>query len=242
MTFKGFLALIVIILGIVITLCLIVHFSPKEIDKLIIQVINRLSYRDATDGLTPEQIYTPKRGQIKASVHKKAYVIAQGYMSAYEAKRKEFKDILQKKRVLNDKGRVPYENISKIEPLFDSYMKANRQLLQKSVLTEGISPKEFFYLQRKNRGDAVGVYILCNKNNGKHYVGQAKRLYFRVNQHFTGKGNPDVYRDYEKGDEFLIKMIKLTESGYDDIDKLEKDKIEEYQAYYRGYNKTIGNG
>ena len=242
MTFKGFLAFVFIIIGIVITICLIVYFAPKPLDKVILEVINQLSFRDATEGLTPDKIYTPKRGQIKAGIYKKSSVIAQGYWDAYQVKKAEFMDILRKKGVLNEKGQVPYERINSVQPLFDSYMKTNRSLLQKNVLTEGISPKEFFYLHRKMQGDCVGVYILCNQSNGKHYVGQAKRLYYRVNQHFTGKGNPDVYRDYVNGNEFLIKMIKLTESGYSDIDKLEKDKIEEYQAYYRGYNKTIGNG
>ena len=58
-----------------------------------------------------------------------------------------------------------------------------------------------------------------------YYVGQATRVLYRVNQHFTGNGNPDVYSDYRSGDTFALKMVKLTESGYDDLDKLEKDTI-----------------
>ena len=34
-------------------------------------------------------------------------------------------------------------------------------------------------------------------------------IFDRVNAHFTGKGNGDVYADYKYGDEFIIKMISL---------------------------------
>lgn len=104
------------------------------------------------------------------------------------------------------------------------------------------TPVEFFEYKRTVSGDAVGVYIIYNIDKDKFYVGQAKRLLYRINQHFTGHGNPDVYVDYRQGDSFRIAMIKLIDSGYEDLDKLEKDKIREYHAYEQGYNKTKGNG
>ena len=87
----------------------------------------------------------------------------------------------------------------------------------------------------------VGVYIFHNESKDLYYVGQAKRLFFRINQHFTGHGNGDVYADYKYGDDFAIKIIPLADSGYQDIDLLEKDVIQKYDAYHRGYNRTRGN-
>lgn len=106
-----------------------------------------------------------------------------------------------------------------------------------------MTPEQFFRLRKSIHGDMVGVYIIYNKNRKKHYVGQATRLFFRVNQHFTGHGNGDVYADYKRGkDRFTIKLVPLVNSGYYDLDLLEKDLIDKYNAYTKGYNKTRGNG
>ena len=105
----------------------------------------------------------------------------------------------------------------------------------------GMSPDDFFVFKKQVNGDSVGVYIIYNQTKNMYYVGQAKRLCFRVNQHFTGHGNGDVYADYKYGDQFLIKLITLRESGYDDLDKLERDMIMQYHANIDGYNKTAGN-
>lgn len=106
---------------------------------------------------------------------------------------------------------------------------------------DGMSPTAFFAFKASTNGDSVGVYIIFNQTKNMYYVGQAKRLCFRVNQHFTGHGNGDVYADYKYGDQFLIKLITLRESGYDDLDKLERDMIMQYHANIDGYNKTAGN-
>ena len=106
-----------------------------------------------------------------------------------------------------------------------------------------ITPEQFFKLRKTIDGDIVGVYVLYNKKRKMYYVGQATRLFFRVNQHFTGHGNGDVYGDYKRGkDHFTIKLIPLVNSGYYDLDALEKDMIKKYDSYNNGYNKTRGNG
>lgn len=106
-----------------------------------------------------------------------------------------------------------------------------------------ITPEQFFKLRKNVSGDMVGVYVIYNKNKRMYYVGQATRLFFRVNQHFTGHGNGDVYADFKRGhDKFTIKLLPLVNSGYYDLDKFEKDMIAKYDAYNNGYNKTQGNG
>lgn len=126
------------------------------------------------------------------------------------------------------------------------FRKARNNAIQRNMddflnRVEAITPDEFFEIRDRQKGDIVGVYIIHNESRNQYYVGQAKKLFFRINQHFTGHGNGDVYADYKYGDDFSIKIIKLSESGYDDIDQLEKDMIEKYHAFNAGYNRTSGN-
>jgi len=117
-----------------------------------------------------------------------------------------------------------------------------RDLRERRRMKGAMTPEEFFELREKAEGDFVGVYILYNATKRLYYVGQAKRVLFRVNQHFTGHGNGDVYADYVYRNRFRIKLVKLTESGYEDLDALERDMIEAYHAFSIGYNKNAGNG
>lgn len=108
-------------------------------------------------------------------------------------------------------------------------------------LNKSITPGEFLEMKSKTNGDFVGVYIIYNRSRNMYYVGQAKKVLFRLNQHFTGHGNGDVYADYIYGDDFILNTIPLTQSGYSDLDLLEKDMIKHYDACRSGYNRTIGN-
>ncbi len=74
-----------------------------------------------------------------------------------------------------------------------------------------------------------------------YYVGQGNKVFQRVNNHFTGHGNDDVYADYKYGDEFTIKMIELNRSGFSTLNELERNTILTYDAYTKGYNKTKRN-
>lgn len=87
----------------------------------------------------------------------------------------------------------------------------------------------------------AGVYVLHNETKDMFYVGQGKEVLNRVNSHFTGKGNGDVYADYKYGDNFAISIISLEGSGYDTLNELERDTISCYDAFRKGYNKTRGN-
>ena len=115
-----------------------------------------------------------------------------------------------------------------------------------------ITPKQFFKIRNRSNGGRgrqlisnkyafAGVYILYNHTKDLYYVGQAKNVFSRVNSHFTGHGNGDVYADYKYGDEFTIKMIELKGSGFKTLNELERSAIKTYNAYAKGYNKTRGN-
>ena len=83
-----------------------------------------------------------------------------------------------------------------------------------------LSPEEFFSLRNNAKvknlnaenSHFAGVYILHNKTKNMYYVGQGKDVFNRVNSHFTGKGNGDVYADYKYGDDFFY--FSLLETYY----------------------------
>ena len=116
--------------------------------------------------------------------------------------------------------------------------------------TAEMTPEDFLEMRNRKFGgpqkyalqhNFAGVYILFNKSKNMYYVGQATKILDRVNNHFTGKGNGDVYADYKYGDTFTIKMIALENSGFDSLNALEKATIGKYDAFSKGYNKTRGN-
>ena len=86
-----------------------------------------------------------------------------------------------------------------------------------------------------------GIYILHNHTQNIYYVGQGQRVLDRVNMHFTGKGNGDVYADYKYGEKFTIKILAIKGSGFDTLNELERHAIDLYDAYENGYNKQRGN-
>lgn len=112
-----------------------------------------------------------------------------------------------------------------------------------------MSPDKFFTLRNtcfgtKTLGSSynfAGVYIIYNKNTKKYYVGQAKHIFSRVNNHLTGKGNGDVYADFVYGDKFTVRLIELQGSGFKTLNQLERCVISYFDAYEKGYNKTKGN-
>ena len=103
----------------------------------------------------------------------------------------------------------------------------------------GITPKEFFYIYKnrvKNTGDYVGVYVLYNVDKDMYYVGQAKKLFHRINQHFTGRGNGDVYADVKYGKYVFVKLFPCPKS---DMNDLECRLIESFNGL-QSYNRTAG--
>lgn len=139
--------------------------------------------------------------------------------------------------------------------LYNNYKKKEKIKEQIKGLAENtleMTPEEFFEMRKTSFGgrgrpsyaltqNFAGVYILFNATKNKYYVGQGKEVLNRVNAHFTGKGNGDVYADFKYGDKFTIKMISLEKSGYTTLNELERNTIMTYDAFASGYNKTRGN-
>ena len=131
-----------------------------------------------------------------------------------------------------------------------SSIKKKMQMLADNTLE--VTPQEFFKTRNASNGgrgrkhisgryNFTGVYIIFNKTKNMFYVGQSKNVFSRVNNHFTGHGNGDVYADFKTGDEFTIKMVSLEGSGCSSLNELERNYIGIYKAYSKGYNKTRGN-
>lgn len=111
---------------------------------------------------------------------------------------------------------------------------------------EKLTPSQFFSLRNSYKGhlqdfDFMGCYIIHNLRNGKYYIGQATHVPQRVNAHLTGKGNGDVYADYRYGHPFEIQLIDITTTTYRRLDDMEREFIDAYDAYKRGYNRKRGN-
>lgn len=87
----------------------------------------------------------------------------------------------------------------------------------------------------------TGVYVLKNLTNRKVYVGQASSLQRRLNAHFSGKGNADVFQDYYNKHQFQVEYIGINKSGVESIHELESMYIKFYNSNLKGYNKTKGN-
>lgn len=93
----------------------------------------------------------------------------------------------------------------------------------------------------------IGCYIIRNKLNNKHYVGQSKDVIRRLKQHFKGTvpNNVIFAEDYyctpieNRNDLFEVKIISC--STKDELDKTEKQLIEKYDSFNSGYNGTNGN-
>lgn len=109
--------------------------------------------------------------------------------------------------------------------------------------------KEFFNIRNKDfggRGNLLysnnfqftRVYILYNQTKDLYYVGKGKKVFDRVNSHFTGRGNGNIYADYKANDQFTIRAIALNGSHYNSLDELEKYAIDSYKAYDKGYNRS----
>lgn len=118
--------------------------------------------------------------------------------------------------------------------------------------TVEMTPEEFFRLRKDCQGkngkayyalthNFAGVYVLFNQTKNMYYVGQGQQVLNRVNSHFTGKGNGDVYADYKYGDLFTITLFALEGSGFSSLNELEREAISAYGAFANGYNKTRGN-
>ena len=70
------------------------------------------------------------------------------------------------------------------------------------------------------------------------YIGQSVNITKRVHQHFSGKGNGDVYADIKYGKSVYVLLIPCEREEMND---LEKALISEFEST-DSYNATAGGG
>ncbi len=127
--------------------------------------------------------------------------------------------------------------------------KIKRLIFKLALAAPNMTPAEFFKMRNQKLKETKtmsefefpGVYVIYNRTRNKYYVGQATKIISRVNNHFTGKGNGDVYADYKYKNKFIIQLFPLAGSGFSSLNSLERHAIDVYKAYKKGYNKTKGN-
>lgn len=93
-----------------------------------------------------------------------------------------------------------------------------------------------------------GCYVIYDMIEKKYYVGQAKDVWGRVQQHISGAScknkNPqtiDVNLKIKKH-QAMIRVIKIGTADIVDLNEMERRLIAAYDSYRNGYNLTKGNG
>lgn len=137
--------------------------------------------------------------------------------------------------------------------------KQNLKITEYNKKIKGIIPlkdvtfsdnKDFFMLKdlKHMKYEKIkGCYVIHNRENNKCYVGQSKDVYNRLKQHFkdTYPRNSIFFDDYYKSslsDKTCLFDIKIIPCATkDELDITEKQLIEEYDSWKKGYNGTSGN-
>ncbi len=115
-----------------------------------------------------------------------------------------------------------------------------------------LTPEQFEELRqmalanKNSYPDFSGVYVILNQTLNKTYVGQSIHVMKRLRDHFSGHGKGEtgsalLYRDYYNGNGFLITVIPIHDTPTDNLNKLERILIAEFDSFKTGYNKTRGN-
>lgn len=115
-----------------------------------------------------------------------------------------------------------------------------------------LTPEQFEELRqmalanKNSYPDFSGVYVILNQTLNKTYVGQSIHVMKRLRDHFSGHGKGEtgsalLYRDYYSGNGFLITVIPIHDAPTDNLNKLERILIAEFNSFETGYNKTRGN-
>ena len=127
----------------------------------------------------------------------------------------------------------------------------NKKFAEVKPLLNMVAQDESFMLLKLFSGleyeKIIGVYVIHNKEKDKYYVGQSKDVMKRIKQHFNGTipKNTIFAEDYytsqmeNRDNIFEFKIIKCETK--DELDKLEKQLIYEYDSWNNGYNGTSGN-
>lgn len=236
------LIIAVCVLALIVIAVLVYLFHPVSFDDdFIEQMIQETAEELVCDRMSEDELWT-KDGQFrqKALVKIEECRKELRYFMCDPKARRGFSKRMQRLGLFSKKGKFAAHQRKRVIEEFAGYYEWFKARLQSNDLSF-ISIDNFLILKNNTAGDYVGVYVFWNRTKQKFYVGQAKRLFYRVVQHLSGHGNGDVYSDYRFGDEFLIRLIKLSDTKFESLDELEAYYIELYDAAVSGYNRNKGN-
>lgn len=92
---------------------------------------------------------------------------------------------------------------------------------------------EEFMSRRKvlvQQGEVTGIFIVHNATKDLYYVGQSAKAIDRAALQFLGKGNCHVCADFKYGDEFNVRIVPLSTSGYKSLNELKRAAIKALEA------------
>ena len=115
--------------------------------------------------------------------------------------------------------------------------------LMKLCALKVYSQQKVLSLCRESRDtlDCPGCYIVYNTFNSQYFIGKSDRMFSRIYDLLTQvdcKGCSALNRDINSGHLVLVKFVKLADSGYTSLAKLQHDLILSYDCRQdKGYNK-----
>lgn len=88
----------------------------------------------------------------------------------------------------------------------------------------------------------IGIYLITNKINGRHYVGQSIDIARRWRQHreIAHCGQAPLYKAIQKYGIENFDFCILEECSKEELNDKEIQYIEQYNSYFCGYNQTRG--
>lgn len=81
--------------------------------------------------------------------------------------------------------------------------------------------------------DFPGAYILHNCSRNTYHIGVSGSVLRKADREFRGYECQAVYEDWKEKDVFTIRIVRLEESGYNNIDLLFNDLVQKYGTYER---------
>lgn len=128
--------------------------------------------------------------------------------------------------------------IKKLNTSLNKFIYENSELLEKIMTGEKILVFDFLKLydtriydihSRQNdikymkELDFKGLYYIQNLSKKKCYLGSGDNVFRKVDRHFRGYGNQDIFDDYKNKNIFEVSFFKLESSEFDNLNDFEKE-------------------
>lgn len=79
--------------------------------------------------------------------------------------------------------------------------------------------------------DFEGVYILHNISRNIYHVGRSTKVLRKIDRTFRGYENQAVYSDWINQNDFTVRIVRLSDSDFDNTILLERALVKKYGTY-----------